>query len=205
MSDRASFPLLAVVLAGLLASAAGGYQRAKSRYGRPLHWPVRMIDVELKRLPPSLAGPRARDVLAHAVARWRSVDGCRVPLLVFPRPDEDLGPSLGTITIDTPDPWPRKPSESAWTDVVSHPDTGAIERVTILLNPTVVWDTADPVAPDRVDFGSVITHELGHALGLAHSFDRRALMRAGMRPGDRRRELTDDDIAGVCAVFSDTR
>lgn len=203
MTRRALVLSGALVLLAGLALPVAAFERARSKYGRPVHWPVDALQVKVKRLPPSLDAARASVVIGHAVDRWRHIKTCRVPLGAFgdePDPHDYL---QGKVLIDTPETWSRKATETAWTEVVSDHDTGGIERVTILLNKDVAWDLADPVAPDRVDLGSVITHELGHGLGLAHSYNRSALMRAGLQPGERRRELTDDDIAGVCAVFGE--
>ncbi len=194
---------LGLVVACLLASSAVAFKRGHSKYGRPLSWPADFIQVEVKRLPPALDAERARAVVGDAMERWRNVQGCRVPLGILSGEPPPHDTRQGRIVIDTPEVWPRKASETAWTEVRSDPDTGGIEGATILLNRAISWDLADPVAPDRVDLGSVLTHELGHALGLAHSFVRTSLMRAGIKAGERRRALTDDDVAGVCAVFTD--
>lgn len=52
-----------------------------------------------------------------------------------------------------------------------------------------------------VDLATILTHELGHTQGLAHSGERSAVMwyRAGR--GERRRVPTDDDRAGLCDVY----
>ena len=60
----------------------------------------------------------------------------------------------------------------------------------------------DTIKSNEYDFASIMTHEAGHFLGLAHSGDPRATMNALYQPGNTAmRELTADDIAGICAVY----
>jgi len=64
----------------------------------------------------------------------------------------------------------------------------------------------DPIRGD--DLLSVLTHEAGHFLGLSHSLDPTATMRAiydPARDGDDFRTLAPDDISGICAVYPPDR
>lgn len=52
------------------------------------------------------------------------------------------------------------------------------------------------------DFPSIITHEIGHFLGLSHSNVPAATMRPGYNQSETDlRTLDDDDVAGLCAVY----
>jgi len=66
------------------------------------------------------------------------------------------------------------------------------------------------VCPDEgcttrlVDLENVVTHEMGHFLGLAHSTDREATMFASSVAGEViKRDLSPDDIVGICTVYPD--
>ncbi|MCC6381870.1 MAG: matrixin family metalloprotease [Dehalococcoidia bacterium] len=52
-----------------------------------------------------------------------------------------------------------------------------------------------------VDLQSVVTHEFGHAIGLAHSPDAKAVMSATYVIGTNKRALTADDVAGAVALY----
>jgi hypothetical protein len=53
-----------------------------------------------------------------------------------------------------------------------------------------------------VDLENVLTHEVGHYLGLAHTTDPEATMFASAVAGETlKRDLSADDIAGLCAVY----
>ena len=61
--------------------------------------------------------------------------------------------------------------------------------------------TGNP-APDTFDLESVLTHEVGHFLGLAHTAERAAVMYAGGETGRTlQRELKSDDLAAICEAF----
>lgn len=60
----------------------------------------------------------------------------------------------------------------------------------------------DTVPANGFDLASVITHEAGHFLGLAHATSSTATMFASYKPGTTTlRSLTSDDIDGLCAIY----
>jgi hypothetical protein len=61
------------------------------------------------------------------------------------------------------------------------------------------WDfyaggDATQIGPAQFDFQTVVTHELGHALGLGHSADADSVMDATLPPGAARRSLVTSDL-----------
>ncbi|HXN34368.1 MAG TPA: matrixin family metalloprotease [Polyangiaceae bacterium] len=80
--------------------------------------------------------------------------------------------------------------------------SGEIYDADTEINGTVPLGVSDPVASDSYDLASIITHEMGHFLGLAHSADRSATMYAQYVAGSTSmRSLTGDDSAGVCSIY----
>ena len=101
--------------------------------------------------------------------------------------------------------WPHSDSSNtlALTTVTFNPETGEIYDADMEVNTADQRVTLnDPVPPDGYDFDSIVTHEAGHFLGIAHSGDPRATMFANYTPGaTAMRQLTSDDVAGVCAIY----
>ncbi len=62
--------------------------------------------------------------------------------------------------------------------------------------------TRDPPSKDGYDLESIITHEAGHFLGLAHSNDHAAVMFPAYTAGETNlRNLAPDDVDGICDVY----
>ncbi len=52
------------------------------------------------------------------------------------------------------------------------------------------------------DLQAIVTHEVGHFIGMAHSSDANASMYASYAPGTiGPRHVTEDDVSGVCGVY----
>jgi hypothetical protein len=69
---------------------------------------------------------------------------------------------------------------------------------------TIVTDLADASGPRPgtqvvLDLGTILTHEVGHFLGLAHSADQTAVMFAHYQPNTT--TLTPDDVDGICTMY----
>ncbi|XP_074324658.1 metalloendoproteinase 4-MMP-like [Apium graveolens] len=54
---------------------------------------------------------------------------------------------------------------------------------------------------DAIDLESVVTHEIGHVLGLAHSSVKESIMYPSLKPRHKKVDLKIDDIKGVQALY----
>jgi hypothetical protein len=103
-----------------------------------------------------------------------------------------------------PPPCPQYTDKSntlALTTVTYDPKTGEILDADMEINTFEhTLSTTPVVPPNAYDFLTVVTHEAGHFLGLAHSADTEATMywQVSTTP---KWYLTPDDIAGICTVY----
>ena len=102
------------------------------------------------------------------------------------------------------DVWPHDDSANTLglTTVTYDPDTGEIYDADMEINSTVPLALGDPVPANGYDLESIVTHESGHFLGMAHSGDGYATMFAIYARGTTTmRTLHDDDRAGLCSIY----
>lgn len=69
---------------------------------------------------------------------------------------------------------------------------------------TVTWGAGTTISSGDYDYESVLTHEAGHFIGLAHTVSTAAVMFANLGTGEIKRNLQGPDIADVCAVYPGT-
>jgi len=113
------------------------------------------------------------------------------------------GPNQNVIVFRD-DMWPYNDSLNTLglTTVTFEPDTGELYDADTEINGTVPLSTGDPVKDGYYDLESIITHEMGHFLGLAHSADATATMYAQYSRGSTAmRTLKQDDTDGLCSIY----
>ncbi len=170
----------------------------------------------------------ASTMFAQAFAKWTSIE-CPQTSTSASDPDaavpasarvsidvRDLGPvecALVQYNSDSgnqhviifhDDMWPHDDANNTLglTTVTYDPDTGEIYDADMEINATVPLSIGDPVAAGAYDFDSIITHECGHFLGMAHTGDDRATMYASYTQGTTyKRVLTSDDVSGICSIY----
>jgi hypothetical protein len=104
------------------------------------------------------------------------------------------------------DDWPYDPTELARTTTTWHDTTGELFDADIEVN--TEWDFAtslEDVREDRPDLKSVLVHEAGHFLGIAHSDSAAAVMIRKYEDNANYRTLRGDDVEAVCAIYARSR
>lgn len=197
--------------------------------GKPLFWNTRCVDLHVHRAASSQVPlATAREVLASSLSVWEAVRcppaGAACPSTREAAPSiiaREAGPTacdagyeregLNTnVLIFRDRDWGHDPGMIALTTLSYRVADGEILDGDIEVNSdpeTMEFSVGAPRA-DAYDLHSVITHEAGHFLGLAHtqSANGQATMRPRYDPGDTSmRDLGDDDMCGLCAAAPPTR
>jgi hypothetical protein len=163
---------------------------------------------------------QATRIIDEAFARWTAV--------TCPKTGAPLGikvSDLGTAVCDevrynkdeTPNQnlivfrdksWPYNDPNNTLglTTVTFDANTGEIFDADMEINASAHnLSITDQVPANGFDLASVITHEAGHFLGLAHATSPTSTMFAAYKPGTiALRTLSEDDINGVCSIYPDT-
>jgi len=100
-------------------------------------------------------------------------------------------------------PHPAGPHNIALTTVTFDTRTGEIYDADMEVNTYgFPFTTSDNPEEIQTDLLSVLTHEAGHFLGLAHAEDTSATMWPNYTEGETGpRDLSPDDIEGICAIY----
>jgi hypothetical protein len=191
--------------------------------GRPVYWASDCISVSVQADAAPRAGidyAAARASVERAFAAWMNVDcpqgghpSIRVEITdpVVCNESEYSGDKRNAnVIIFRDESWPYG-SESqdvlGYTRIRFDPSSGELYDVDIELNAV-----DEPLAVGRkptreqADLDSIVTHEVGHFLGLNHSKDVEATMVAGYQNGSiELRTPSPDDIAGICAIYPPDR
>ncbi len=161
----------------------------------------------------------ATNAADQAFARWTNArcEGGSANVTAFddgPVSAADVAAQCGSVPCDPTSP-------SAYHLIVFRDDgwayddptsTLALTTVTYGVDSAVLFDaeieinshdhtltTQQPTPPGAFDLQTILTHEAGHFLGLAHATNDSAVMYAYY--GQDSRDLTADDIAGLCAAY----
>ncbi len=223
---RAGVASLALLGALTVTSIAGAYCRTSAcgedvgalctpelgtDCGVALSWPTSCVGFSLQQDASSRVDlATATDVVTQAFGAWEAADcgaGANPSIQAV-----DLGPvecaaqgydseeKNANIIVFRDAAWPYAQSALALTTVTFALDTGEIRDADIELNSaTAMFTTGDAVL---VDLPSILTHEVGHFLGLAHSPVAESTMQTEYPPQSTfLRTLEPDDVAGICAVY----
>lgn len=181
--------------------------------GPPLYWARRRIEMRLASgSAPGVSPEDAREAFRASLRTWSLAGGCTDLVLIDGGEVTGLQTNLERTSPDGENrvvfrasSWPPElgPRTLGLTTAVYRRSTGEILDADIDLNAVDhVWSVADVPAAGHDDVQNTITHELGHAIGLAHSDDPTTTMYTRADPEETlKRDLAEDDLWGVCDIY----
>jgi hypothetical protein len=205
--------------------------------GHPLYWPITCVTYDVQQ-DGSKSAPydTARDIADAAFDSWKHAtcaDGSTPsfelrnlgPVACDKHEYNDQQSTFGgnaNLVVFRDDEWTatKDPHTLALTTVTYNKNTGEIYDADIEVNSHIQIgsvgggiSTETPVPGNSFDLQSILTHEAGHFLGLAHSDigcqglsgdcpSMDAMYRTG---SDDFRTLAKDDVDGICAVYPANR
>ncbi len=213
MNTRTNAGLTGVVCALSLAAGrpALGYVVAKDPNGHTEHWVGSSISFRAPAaFPDGLDATQARAAIESAAQTWSAASGLAIGVDGI----SEGGPGYDPTSSDNhndifffDESWPYMSGVIAITIVTLDASSGA------LLDADIVFDAKDrqfAILPaghapggEYDDVQNTATHELGHALGMAHNPDlKEATMYPGAQAGETsKRALSSDDVAGIQSIY----
>lgn len=186
------FFLALVTVLVLGTPSALAYVRTKTSTGLPIAWknPCIPISIYLDSPPPLLSADQYFDAAQKAASVWSHDELACSDIRIFVDMKLDKNPISGrdgeNMIIFRQDSWcPRSgkaacyaPNALALTTIWKNTKSGEIPEADIEINAVATatgrsfeWNdiVANPTPVRGVDFQNMLTHELGHVLGLAHN------------------------------------
>lgn len=183
--------------------------------GKPLYWASSTVtwDVQKDGSPKEkISAAALEEIVDSAFKRWEAVDcgdGQGPNITLYNKGPISCGepqynsnrPNANVITFHD-DSWPysddgAQTNTLALTTISFNPNTGEIYDADVEINSAQQIFVLKDTGHGGDDLNAVLTHELGHFLGLAHSSDNNATMFSSYDPG--MITLEADDAAGLCA------
>jgi len=190
------------------SSSAHAYMLKTTRTGQRVRWSSSVVTLSVdKKLRDTFGEAEVRAALTIATDAWRGLD--HVPDVVI---SDQLAPGYRsdarTNGVYLMLPWPFAPEQLAVT-VSTYDLDGRMIGADVLVNGesdyALLTEPEDIPGKSQHDLAAVLTHEMGHVLGLDESpDDQSATMWPYIRGGDvHQRTLSEDDEDGIVAAYQD--
>jgi hypothetical protein len=186
--------------------------------GTPLYWPSTCISFAVQSAGSKTSAidfDTANDIIEAAFLKWAIVDcGGAQPSFSFVnkgavdchKAEYNQESGNANLFMFRDDSWPymNQLDTLALTTLTYNVESAEIFDADVEINTAdATFTTVDDPGPEDADLEAVVTHEIGHFLGLAHSEVNAATMRAiGYELGTTGlRTLAGDDIQGICEIY----
>lgn len=186
--------------------------------GEPLYWPSNCMSFGVQRdgsASSNIDFETAHAFIEEAFEKWAAADcggetpGFRIVSrgeISCERAEYNQDATNANVFMFRDGDWPYAGGIDtlALTTITFNVETAEIYDADVEMNSAqTTFTTSDDPLEIRSDFSSVVTHEVGHFLGLSHSAEETAVMRGvGYRPGSiDMRVLTEDDVTGICEIY----
>lgn len=194
MNNSKIYCLLSLLL--MLTSEAFGYVHNQTKSGVVVHWPAQSTTIDLFVNPQNSEGlldSELQAMVGNSIAEWNGVSRINIrqnetPLKAqenfnefYFSNDPNIFNGLGVIGV---------------TQVGFKNETGEIVEADILINENFTF-SSDPL--ELKYLGNVITHEVGHFLGLGHGQVSGSTMFYALTRGQHK--IADDDKAGLYSTY----
>ena len=198
----ARFISASIALPGLLAaSAAFGATPMKTDAGKLVHWEAHTITIARDQNHPShsLAAAAIDLAIDEAAAAWNAMPEMQVRFTRSPN-NEAKEPAMVLVQFCA-GKWSGKPRLLGQTAFEADKGSGLVQAATVAVNECDFrFVGPEDVAPDHMDLQAVLTHELGHVLGLDHTGDPEAVMHSCTGTIANRRPNADDR-RGISLIY----
>jgi hypothetical protein len=189
-----------------LPSTASAYSLKHTKSGAAVRWYARSVTMKIDpALEAMLPAGQARAALTMASDAWRGI-GDAPEIVVGEGAPAAYDANKRNNGVYLLAEWPFDGNQLAVT-VLTYSTTGQILGMDILVNGSkrfeLVSEEKSAVGADAHDFAAVMTHELGHVLGLDEGHDdEQATMWPYIRKGEvHQRTLSEDDERGITAAY----
>jgi len=186
-------------------SVGRAYELKRTEGGTTVRWLQAEVRLCVSPVDPrsGLDRPTVDQAARMAADAWSEVPG--VPRIVVDEGPCGVAAALdGVNTISVLPEWGEGPQHLAVTRSTHLPRTGQLIEADVLINGAFPLQMLEDDGEEDTDYDlpTVLTHELGHLLGLGESREVEAVMWPLIgRGGVEGRELAPDDVDGVLALY----